>query len=299
MNKKEAEALLVRRDIVTMLHSAGSGHPGGSLSITEILVSLYHHISVRPDEPDWEDRDRVVISKGHAAPAIYAVLAEHGYFLKDEFKRLRKLGGKLQGHPDMNKTPGIDACSGSLGQGFSTSIGMALAARVLKKDYHVYAILGDGELQEGIVWEAALAAAHYKLDNLTMIIDYNGLQIDGATDSVMSLGDLPGKMRAFGFEVKEVDGHDMEALDRIWKEAPNGKPVCVIARTTKGKGISFMEGKAEWHGKAITQEEYEAAMKELDEAEQLDKAGQPGEAEQSNPAKQPNQAEQSSKKGGM
>lgn len=267
MNEKETEALQVRRDIVTMLYEAGSGHPGGSLSITEILVSLYHHISIRPKEPEWEDRDRVIISKGHAAPAIYAVLAEHGYFLKDEFKRLRKLGGKLQGHPDMNKTPGIDACSGSLGQGFSTSIGIALAGRVLKKDYHVYVILGDGELQEGIVWEAAMAAAHYKLDNLTMIIDCNGLQIDGATDSVMSLGDLPAKMRAFGMDVEEVDGHDMEALDRIWKEKPGGKPKCVIARTTKGKGISFMEGKAEWHGKAISKEEYEAAMKELDETE--------------------------------
>ena len=273
MTTKEAEALRVRKDIVTMLYEAGSGHPGGSLSITEILVSLYHHISIRPEEPDWEDRDRVIISKGHAAPAIYAVLAEHGYFPMDELKRLRKLGAMLQGHSDKNKTPGIDCCSGSLGLGFSTSIGIALAARVLKKDYHVYVILGDGELQEGIVWEAAMAAAHYKLENLTMIIDCNGLQIDGPTDFVMSLGDLPGKMRAFGLDVREVDGHDLEALDRIWKEEPNGTPRCGIARTIKGKGISFMEGRAEWHGKAIGRDEYEAAMKELREAEHGSKKG--------------------------
>lgn len=237
----EEEALAVRRDIVEMLYRAGSGHPGGSLSVTDILVCLYNRIRVDAEHPDMEDRDRVVLSKGHAAPALYAVLAEHGFFSKEVFKRLRRLGGMLQGHPDMNKTPGVDVCTGSLGLGVSTACGIALAGKVRKKDYRVYAVLGDGELQEGIVWEAMAAAVHHKLDNLTVIVDLNGLQIDGPVEKVMGSGNLKGKFLDYGFKVAEVDGHDFEALDAAIALRADSVPVCILAKTVKGKGVSFME----------------------------------------------------------
>lgn len=259
----EQEALTVRRDMVEMLYQAGSGHPGGSLSIVEILVYLYNHMNVEPKQPQMEDRDRLVLSKGHAAPALYAVLAEHGFFSKEEFKRLRKLGGMLQGHPDRNKTPGVDVCTGSLGLGISTACGIALSARVTKKDYHVYAILGDGEMQEGVVWEALTSASHYHLNNLTAIIDCNGLQIDGEVKNVMGLGDLKGRLEAAGFRVLEVDGHDFEELDQAFSVTETDKPICILAKTVKGKGISYMENQAGWHGQQIKEEKYRIAMSEL------------------------------------
>lgn len=259
----EEEALAVRRDIVEMLYQAGSGHPGGSLSVTDILVCLYNRIRTEAAQPDMEDRDRVVLSKGHAAPALYAVLAEHGFFSKDQFKRLRKLGGMLQGHPDMNKTPGVDVCTGSLGLGVSTACGIALAGKVRKKDYHVYAILGDGELQEGIVWEAMTAAVHHKLDNLTVIVDLNGLQIDGPVETVMSLGNLRGRFESYGFKVVEADGHDFASLDEAISVRKEGVPVCILAKTLKGKGISFMENQVGWHGQKVSEADYAAAMEEL------------------------------------
>lgn len=254
----------IRKSIITMLAEAGSGHPGGSLSVTDILVTLYDYIKINPENPKWEDRDRVVLSKGHAAPALYAVLADKGFYDSKEFSKLRKLGGKLQGHPDMNKTPGVDVCTGTLGNGFSTAIGMALAGKVQKKEYHVYAILGDGELQEGVIWEAAMAAAHYKLENLTVILDHNGMQIDGLNDEVMTLGNVRAKFEAFGYEVIELDGHNIGELQEAYKIKTLNKPVCIIANTQKGKGISFMEGKVEWHGNAINQETYQLAMAELE-----------------------------------
>ena len=260
----EEEANRVRRDIIEMLYQAGSGHPGGSLSITDTLVSLYNRILVNPEAPDWEERDRVILSKGHAAPALYAVLGEHGFFSPNEFKRLRKLGGILQGHPDKKKIPGVDACSGSLGLGVSTACGIALAGKQGKKDYRVYVILGDGEMQEGIVWESALFAAHYRLDNMIWIIDRNGLQIDGRTEDVMGVGDLGEKMQAFGFSVVSADGHDFKELDQaLYAEAESGRPRCVVLHTVKGKGISFMENQAGWHGKALSDEDYKIAMLEL------------------------------------
>ena len=254
----------IRKSIITMLAKAGSGHPGGSLSVTDILVTLYDQIKVNSKDPKWEDRDRVVLSKGHAAPALYAVLEDQGFFDQEEFSKLRKLGGKLQGHPDMNKTPGVDVCTGTLGNGFSTAIGIALAGKVQNKDYHVYAILGDGELQEGVVWEAAMSAAHYKLNNLTVILDHNRMQIDGLNDEVMNLGNVKGKFEAFGYEVLEVDGHNIEELQKAYKVKSLDKPICIIANTLKGKGISFMEDKVEWHGNAVNQETYKLAMAELE-----------------------------------
>ena len=230
---------------------------------TDILVCLYNRIRVEAAHPDLEDRDRVVLSKGHAAPALYAVLAEHGFFSKESFKRLRKLGGVLQGHPDMNKTPGVDVCTGSLGLGVSTACGIALAGKVRKKDYRVYAVLGDGELQEGIVWEAMAAAVHHKLDNLTVIVDLNGLQIDGPVEKVMGSGNLKGKFLDYGFKVTEVDGHDFEALDAAIALKEDGVPVCILAKTIKGKGVSFMENQAGWHGQKVSEDDYKTAMEEL------------------------------------
>lgn len=259
----EERALKVRKNIISMLEKAGSGHPGSSLSVTDILVSLYDQITIDPQNPKWEDRDRVILSKGHAAPALYAILAEIGFFDEKEFNKLRKLGGKLQGHPDMNKTPGVDACTGSLGQGISTAVGVALAGRVQKKEYHVYAILGDGELQEGIVWEAIMAAAHYKLDNLTLIIDHNGLQIDGENAEIMSLGNLKDKFLANGYKVIETDGHNIEELQEAYKRPTQGKPKCIIAKTVKGKGVSYMENKVEWHGAVVSKENATIALEEL------------------------------------
>ncbi|CAA7599704.1 1-deoxy-D-xylulose-5-phosphate synthase [Acididesulfobacillus acetoxydans] len=258
----------LRQDILTMLVPAKSGHPGGSLSAAEIVTVLYfREMRLRPQEPHWSERDRFVLSKGHAAPVLYAALAEKGYFPREELLGLRQTGRMLQGHPDMKKTPGVDMSTGSLGQGLSAANGMALAGKLDKKDYRVYVLLGDGEMAEGQVWEAAMASAHFKLDNLTAILDLNGLQIDGRTDEVMSSAPLPEKWRAFGWHVIEVDGHDVGALQRALAEARTtaGRPTILIAKTVKGKGVSFMENAVGWHGAAPNAEQGQQGLKELRE----------------------------------
>ena len=270
---KEADAMTLqekakqlRIDIINELYEAQSGHPGGSLSCIDTLIALYYNVmNIRPDEPHWEDRDRFVLSKGHCCPALYAVLADKGYFDKSELATLRKYGSHLQGHPDMRKTPGIDANTGSLGQGIAIAMGMAVAAKHGGKSYHVYTMVGDGECQEGLVWEASMAAAHYKLDNFTVILDHNGLQIDGRNDDVLSLGDICGKFAAFGFDTFKVDGHDIDAVTAALK-APHtpGRPKFICCETVKGKGVSFMENNAGWHGSTIKTADYEAAIKELE-----------------------------------
>ncbi|MEQ6359972.1 transketolase [Thermoanaerobacter thermohydrosulfuricus] len=257
----------VRIDIINMLAEAGSGHPGGSLSCADILTLLYFDkMNVKPDNPKWEDRDRLVLSKGHAAPALYAVLAEKGFFPKEELKTLRKLASILQGHPDMKSTPGLDMTTGSLGQGLSAANGMALAGKLDKKGYRVYVILGDGELQEGQIWEAAMTAAHYKLDNLTAILDFNGLQIDGPNREVKNIEPVNEKFKAFGWHVIEIDGHDFDQIDKAIEEAKatKGKPTLIIAHTIKGKGVSFMENQVGWHGSAPNEEQRQKAIQELE-----------------------------------
>ena len=257
----------VRRDIIIMTNKAGAGHPGGSLSATEALVALYFDVmkGIDPKDDKNPNRDRFVLSKGHAAPALYGTLCERGYFGREEFDHFRQLHGILQGHPDGKKCPGVDASTGSLGQGISIAVGMALGAKKTGNPCHVYTIIGDGESQEGLVWEASMAAAHYHLDNLTVIFDHNGLQIDGSNDEVMSLGDLPAKLRAFGFDFYEIDGHDLDAIEAALS-APvvPGKPRCILAHTVKGKGVSFMENQAGWHGKAPNAEQREQALQELE-----------------------------------
>ena len=261
--KQKAKEL--RRDIIKMLYEAKSGHPGGSLSCLDILVALYYNImKVDPQNPKMEDRDRFVMSKGHACPALYAVLADLGFFKKDELWTLRKIDSHLQGHPDNKKTLGVDVNTGSLGQGASVACGMAMALKKKGSNVKVYALLGDGETQEGIVWEAAMAASHYKLDNLVFILDNNGLQIDGPNDEVMSIGDITKKFEAFGFETVKVDGHNIDELITALKTKINGKPLFVCAKTIKGKGVSFMENQYGWHGKALAEEDYNKAMKELE-----------------------------------
>ena len=256
----------VRRDIIEMTANAGSGHPGGSLSAVELLVSVfYNHMRVDPRNPDDPNRDRFVLSKGHAAPCYYGVLAEMGFISRDEFVNFRQLHSILQGHPDCKKVPGVDASTGSLGQGCSIAVGMALGAKIQGKDTKVFALLGDGECQEGQIWESFMAAAHHKLDNLTVIIDNNGLQIDGTNDEVMSLGDLPSKLRAFGFELFEIDGHDLDAIEAALNAPVSGKPKCILAHTVKGKGVSFMENQVGWHGKAPNAEQRQQALKELED----------------------------------
>lgn len=260
----------IRKDIITMVTEAESGHPGGSLSCTDILTILYFDkMNIDPENPKWEERDRLVLSKGHAAPALYAVLSERGYFPKEELKTLRQLHSILQGHPDMKSTPGVDMTTGSLGQGLSAANGMALAGKLDHKNYRVYVILGDGEIQEGQIWEAAMTAAHYKLDNLTAILDYNGLQIDGKNEDVMNIAPVKEKFKAFGWNVIEADGHNFEELDRAIEEAKatKGKPTIIIAKTIKGKGVSFMENRVEWHGVAPKKEEAEKALAELERSE--------------------------------
>ena len=250
-----------------MVHDAKSGHPGGSFSAMDAMTVLYFDIMrIDPAKPQDPDRDRFVLSKGHAAPCYYGVLAELGFFSKDEFKTFRQLHGMLQGHPDMKKIPGVDASTGSLGQGVSIAVGMALGAKHMGKDTRVYTILGDGECQEGQVWEAFMAASHYKLDNLTVVIDNNGLQIDGPNDEVMSLGDMAAKLRAFGFHLVELsDGNDLEQVLAALNEATEpGKPKAILAHTVKGKGVSFMENQAGWHGKAPSEEQRQQALKELE-----------------------------------
>ena len=262
----QEKARQLRLDTINELYEAQSGHPGGSLSCMDILVALYYNVmNIRPNKPRWEDRDRFVMSKGHCCPALYAVLADKGYFDKAELATLRKLGSHLQGHPDMRKTPGVDANTGSLGQGVAIAMGMALAAKHGGKDYRVFTLVGDGEAQEGLVWEASMAAAHYKLDNFTVILDHNGLQIDGKNDDVMSLGDVCAKFAAFGFDVVTVNGHDIDAITAALKApAAPGKPKFVCCETVKGKGVSFMENNASWHGATIKTADYEAAIKELE-----------------------------------
>lgn len=258
----------IRQNIITMLLPAKSGHPGGSLSAADILsVLFFREMRIKPEEPHWADRDRFVLAKGHAAPVLYAALAEKGFFPKEELLGLRQTGRMLQGHPDMKKVPGVDMSTGSLGQGLSVANGMALAGKLDGKDYRVYALLGDGEMAEGQVWEAAMAAAHYKLDNVTAILDLNGLQIDGSTENVMNISPIDEKWRAFGWHVITVDGHDIDALLGAFAEAKDtkGKPTILIAQTTKGKGVSFMEDQADWHGSAPNAEQAEQALNELRE----------------------------------
>lgn len=264
----ELRALDVREDIISMISEAGSGHPGGSLSCADILCALYLGavMDVSPDAADDPARDRFVLSKGHAAPALYAALAHAGFFPREELKTLRKLGSRLQGHPDMRLTPGVDASTGSLGQGLSIACGMALGLRLDGRPSTVFALLGDGECQEGQVWEAAMYAAHQGLDAVVAIVDHNGLQIDGAVTEVCSPESIAEKFRAFGWDVHEVDGHDMTALMEVLsdaKAARTGRPQAVIADTVKGKGVSFMEGEAGWHGKAPDAEQTACALAEI------------------------------------
>jgi len=259
-------ARLVRRHIVTMIGRAGSGHPGGSLSAADILVALYFGVLRHdPHNPRWPERDRFILSKGHAAPALYAVLAEAGYFPVEELTTLRRWDSRLQGHTDMNLTPGVEMTAGSLGQGLSFSVGIALAGRLDAAGYRVYTLLGDGECDEGQVWEAAMAAAHFHLDNLTAIVDRNQQQLDGWTSRIMDLEPLADKWRAFGWHTVEADGHDLAQLLAALHEAQHtsGQPTVIIAYTVKGKGVSFMENNLEFHGRAPTPEELEAALQEL------------------------------------
>ena len=260
-------ALEVRKGIITAVHAAKSGHPGGSLSAADVFTYLYfEEMNIDPDNPKKEDRDRFVLSKGHTAPGLYSVLANRGYFPIEDLKTLRHLGSHLQGHPCTLHTPGIDACSGSLGQGISVAVGMALSAKLDEKTYRVYTLLGDGELQEGQVWEAAMFAGAHRLDNLVVIVDNNGLQIDGKIDEVCSPYPLDKKWEAFHFHVIQVsDGNDMEQLRSAFEEAATvkGKPTAIILKTVKGKGVSFMENQVGWHGKAPNDEEYAIAMEEL------------------------------------
>lgn len=259
----------VRLGIIEATYQAGSGHPGGSLSCADVLTYLYfNEMNVRPDEPAYEDRDRFVLSKGHAAPALYSVLAQKGFFPVEELKTLRKIDSRLQGHPDMHKTPGVDISTGSLGIGLSNACGMALAAKLQNKDYRVFAVTGDGEIQEGQIWEAAMFASHYKLDNLIVYVDANGLQIDGRTGDVMSVEPIDKRFEAFGWKVQRINGHDFEEIEKATENAKavKGQPCAIICNTVKGKGVSFMEDKAGWHGVAPKKDEYEQAVKELTEA---------------------------------
>ena len=256
----------VRIDIIRQVYAAASGHPGGSLSAADILTCLFfEEMDIDPKDPDRKERDRFVLSKGHAAPALYAVLAEKGFFPKEELLNLRKIGSMLQGHPDKKKVPGVDMSTGSLGQGISAAVGMALANRIDGSAHRVYALLGDGELQEGLVWEAAMAASHYELDNLTAFVDWNGLQIDGPNEEVMTVTPIDEKFRSFGWDVQVIDGHDMEAIHEavMRAKAVKGKPQAIIAKTVKGKGVSFMENEAGWHGKAPDEAQAKQAIEEL------------------------------------
>ncbi len=259
-------ATQIRLDILEEVFSASSGHPGGSMSIAEILTYLYfQEMRIDPQNPKWEDRDRFVLSKGHTAPGLYAALAERGFFPKEDLKTFRKIDSYLQGHPDMKGVPGVDMSSGSLGLGVSTACGMALSGKIYKKDYRVYTVLGDGEIAEGQVWEAAMFASHYKLDNLCAFVDFNGLQIDGAITDVMNSTPIDEKFRAFGWNVVVIDGHDLNQIESAVAEAKStkGRPTMILCKTVKGKGVSFMENKAGWHGKAPNAEEYEKAVAEL------------------------------------
>ena len=264
--KLEKVARDIRVDIIKQTFHANSGHPGGSLSAADIMTVLYfHEMNVDPAEPKKYGRDKFVLSKGHASPVLYATLAHRGFFPTEELTGFRRFGSILQGHPDMKKVPGVEMSTGSLGQGFSASVGMAMANKLDKNPGRVYALLGDGELQEGIIWEAAMAAAHYKLDNLVAIVDWNGLQIDGKNEDVITVSPVDEKFKSFGFHVIHVDGHSMKEIAEALAEArkQEGKPTMIVAKTLKGKGVSYMEGKAGWHGKAPNEEEAKQAVEEL------------------------------------
>ena len=261
-----ALACRVRMGVIEGTHAAKAGHPGGSLSAADLFTYLYFkEMNIDPENPQWADRDRFVLSKGHTAPGLYAALALRGFFPWEELKTLRQMDSRLQGHPNMNETPGVDMSTGSLGQGVSAAAGMALAAKHMGKSCRVYTLLGDGEIQEGEVWEAMMFAHHYKLDNLCVVIDNNGLQIDGNIADVMSPYPIPEKLRAFGFAVAEIDGHSFDAMEAAFGLArqTKGVPFAIVMKTTKGKGVSYMENQAGWHGKAPNDEEYEQAMTEL------------------------------------
>ena len=273
----QIKACKVRMGVIEGVYNAKSGHPGGSLSIADILTYLYFdHMNIDPKNPKWEDRDRFVLSKGHTAPALYAVLAHRGFFPVEELKTLRKPHSMLQGHPSMKLTPGVDMSTGSLGQGISTAVGMALGAKIGGKSFRVFTALGDGEIQEGQVWEAAMFAAHRKLDNLVVIVDNNNLQIDGAISDVCSPYPIDKKFEAFNFHVINVDAHDFDALRAAFAEAraTKGQPTCIVAKSVKGKGVSFMENNVAWHGTAPNDEQYAQAMADLEKiGEELEKAG--------------------------
>ncbi len=269
MDNKQLQKIAtnVRKNVIEAVYNAASGHPGGSLSIADILTVLYfEEMNIDPKNPKNPDRDRFVLSKGHCAPGLYGVLAERGFFPKEDVKTFRKIDSYLQGHPDMKGVPGVDMSSGSLGQGVCAANGMALAAKLDKKDYRVYSILGDGEIEEGQVWEAAMFAAHYKLDNHTAFLDFNGLQIDGDITKVMSPLPIDEKFRAFGWHVINIDAHDYDQIKSAIAEAKGtkDKPTMIIAKSVKGKGVSFMENQAAWHGNAPNQEQYEQAIADLD-----------------------------------
>lgn len=260
------EARKIREDIIEEVYCAKSGHPGGSLSVTDILTVLYfREMNINPEEPNWEDRDRFVLSKGHCSPALYSCLANRGFFPVEDLKTFRNIHSYLQGHPDKNKVAGVDMTTGSLGQGLSAANGMAIAGKMDQKDYRVYCVLGDGEIEEGQIWEAAMASNKYKLDNLCVIVDNNNLQIDGTIEEVMSSYPIDEKFRSFGFEVINIDGHDIEEIIKAFEVARNvkGKPTCIIAKTIKGKGVTFMENQASWHGKAPNKEQYEQAISQM------------------------------------
>ena len=268
MNKEELMKMSkqIRSDILEQVYSASSGHPGGSLSIADIMTVLYFdELNIKPENPNFDERDRVVLSKGHCAPALYACLAERGYFLRDDLKGFRNVNSNLQGHPNMNDVQGVDMSTGSLGQGLSIANGMAISAKMDNKKYRVYAILGDGEIEEGQIWEAAMASSKYKLDNLCVIVDNNNLQIDGTIEEVMNSYPIDDKFKSFGFHVIQIDGHDIDQIKQAFKEARStkNKPTCIIAKTIKGKGISYMENRVEWHGKAPNEELYKKALQEL------------------------------------
>ena len=259
-------ACKVRMGVLTATHGAKAGHPGGSLSAADVFTYLYFkELNIDPADPKKPDRDRFVLSKGHTAPGLYAALANRGFFPVDDLPTLRHIDSYLQGHPNMNTVPGVDMSTGSLGQGISCAAGMALGLKQQNSAARVYTLLGDGEMQEGQVWEALMLAAHYKLDNLCVIVDHNGLQIDGPNDQVMSLGSIPDKLRAFGLETFQIDGHDFDAIEQAFDAARQvkGKPAAIIVETTKGKGVSYMEGQVGWHGKAPNDEQYAKGMAEL------------------------------------
>lgn len=265
-------ASILRREVIKMIYTANSGHPGGALSAADIVAVLYFHIMrIDSKDPQWEDRDRFILSKGHACPILYAAMALKGFFPKENLNTLRRLNSSLQGHPDMRKTRGVDMTTGSLGQGLSVGVGMALGGKLDKKDYRVYVVLGDGEIDEGQIWEAAMFASKYKLDNLLTIVDYNKLQLDGSTEKVMPLEPLVDKWKAFGWHAIETNGHDITQILAAIKEAhlTRNKPTVIIAHTIKGKGVSFMENNPDWHGKAPSKREFKQAIKEISEKEDM------------------------------